>query len=400
MTTRNRIIFRITIVAFLATFFAFIPGCVGKSGGMRRHEALVDEKVAEIEAALALGERDGWAKAFPALDAIHKDLNRGLVDNAFKKMSITREEFEKKYKLALLEGGGFKIMGGEHVAPRLAWQITLLQVEEKKKAELYSDAMSILRKFDKDICDVIEEIGKAYKDTEKDLTNAAVRANAEDKKTVRGFIALKKFNEAKNHIAVMRQRYKKDVFPYLCRQITYLEREWAKAEMIERGKVFVIENNTPTEEFANIVRKIIGKDLRDYGTYCISRHPGANGILIKFKLNSKQTFSLPLRFNLNGPRNIEGHGALQFSIAGPRGTKVRVNMSGGSGTRYEAKRTLGTFQGSTAFSFVRFRAGGGVKNKASDEAAINGLTVTITVRNNSSKKKIVSVFLGNVAFVP
>ncbi len=291
-------------------------------------------------------------------------------------------------------------MGGEQVAPRLAWQITLQQVEEKKKAELYSDAMSILRKFDKNILDEIEEIGKAYKDTEKDLTYAASKANAEDKKTVRGFIAQKKFKEAKNHIAVMRQRYKKDVFPSLCRQITYLEKEWADAEVIERGKVFVIENNTSTEEFTNIVRKIIGKDLKDYGAYGISRHPGANGILIKFKLNSKQTYSLPLRFNLKGPRDVGGHGALQFSIAGPRGTKVRVNMSGGSGTQYEAARTLGTFQGSTAFSFVRFKAGGDVKNKASDEDTFNGLTITITVHNTSSKKKIIGVFLGNVAFVP
>ena len=400
MTICNRIIFRISIAAVLAAFITFIPGCVGKSGGMRRHEALVDEKVAEIEAALALGEREGWAKAFPALKAIHNDLNRGLVDNALSKMSLTREEFEKKYKLAFLGGGGFKIMGGEHVAPRLAWQITLQMVEEKKKAELYSDAMSILRKFDKDICDVFEEIGKAYKDTEKDLTKAAGRANAEDKKTVRGFIALKKFKEAKNHIAVMRQRYKKDVFPYLCYQITYLEKEWARAEVIERGKVFVIENNTPAEEFAKIVRKIIGKDLRDYGTYSISRHPGANGILIRFKLKSKKTYSLPLRFNLNGPRNIKGHGALQFRMAGPRGTKVKVDMSGGSGTQYEVTRTLGTFQGSMAFSFVRFKAASGVKNKASDETTIKSLTVTITVCNTSSKNKIVSVFLGDVAFVP
>ncbi len=366
-----------------------------------QYEALVNAKVAETKAALALGDAKNWTKAFPALDKISKDTNVKLIDDALKKLDYTRESFKKKYVAFRQTAKHIQKSNGEWVDPWPEWQKTLAEVQKKREANLYSDAVIELNKFDRKVLDELPDMKRAFDDTQKDLEQAALTAIVEDKKTVRDMITKKNFPGARSHIDLMKQRYRNEVFSWAGRNIGYVEAEWDTAEIIERGKVFVIEDNTPFEEARQIVRQSIsGKDIRDFGSYSITRPSGVKGILISFTLNPGQTHSLPLGFNLRGARNIKGHGALQLSIAGPRGTRVSVSMTGGSGTSYSAVKTLGTIHGSMAFRFAEFQARGGVMNKVSDETTINALTIMIVVRNGGTTKKTQRVSLNNVAFVP
>jgi hypothetical protein len=363
----------------------------------KHYEALVDAMVDEIKAALALGNAKDWANAFPALDKIRRDPNVKLVDDALKKLGYTREAFERKYVEWRREAQHIQTPDGEWVDPWPEWQKTLAEVQKKKDAKQYSDAVMELGKFDKKLPDKPPDMKKVFDDTLEDLEQAARSEMGKDKRIVRDLIAKKDFEGAKTHIELMKQRYRKEAFSWAELQIGYVEKEWNKAEVIERGKVFVIENGTSLEEARQIVRNNIkGKDIRDYGKYSIAYPPGAGSLQIHFK----GSCSLPLRFNLHEPRNIKGHGALQLYIACPRGTKIRVSIIGGSGKSYSATKTFGIFSGDTAFSFTEFQVGGDVTNKLSDETTINALTITITVRNEGTKKKTLGVALNNVAFVP
>ncbi len=364
----------------------------------KHYETTVGAKTDEITAALSLGKAKNWASAFTALDKIRKDANTKLVDDALKKLGYTREKFEEMYVAYRIEAKHIQGADGEWVDPWPAWQTTLAEVKKKKDAKLFSDAVIELKKFDKNVLDKLPDMKQAYDDTLTDLEQTALTAMEGDKGIVRDKIAKKDFPGGTIHINLMKQRYRKEAFNWAEKHIGYVEKELYDDEVKERGKVFVIESGATLEEARQIVSYNIGRIFMDYGAYSISYPPGAGSIQINFKLNARQTYSLPLNFNLHGPRNIKGHGALQLSISGPNGTKVRVNMTGGSGTSYSAVKTSSS--GDTAFSFVEFQASGAVMNKASDETQINALAITITVRNESSKSKILGVSLNNVAFVP
>jgi len=344
MTTYRHVIFLITIVAFLAAFLTFIPGCLMDEDDSR---PVVIVRGREAD--------DGW-------------------------------EWEREQ---------------ERVDPWPEWEKTLDEVKKKRDAKQYSDAVMELRKFDKNVPDKPPDMKKAYDETLENLEQAARIEMEKDKEIVRDKIAKKDFAGARTHINLMKQRYRREAFSWAELHIGYVEKEWYDDEVIERGKVFVIEDGASLEEAGQIVRNSFNsKIIRDFGAYSITYPPGAGAILINFPLNARQTYSLPLSFNLHGPRNIKGHGALQLSISGPKGTKVRVNMTGGSGTSYSAVKTFGSISGDMAFRFTEFQAGGGVINKVSDETTINALTITIVVRNKSTEKKTQTVALNNVAFVP
>ncbi|MFH1550621.1 MAG: hypothetical protein ABIH04_08690 [Planctomycetota bacterium] len=368
----------------------------------KQYEALVDAKADEIKAALALCDAKDWASAFPVLDKIRRDSNVKPIDEALKKMGYTREAFEGKYVEFRREAQHIQTPDGEWVDPGPEWQKALAEVQKKKDAEQYSDAAIELGKFDKMVPDKSPDIKKAFDGTLKDLEQAALAAMEKDKKIVRDLIAEKDFAGATTHIVLMKQRYRKEAFKWAEKHIGYIEKEWYAAEVKERGKVFVIENGTSFDEARQIVRRcIVDKnnrpiDIKEHGAYPITYPPGATSIQINFK----QTHSLFLRFIHKETRNVKGHGALQLYIACPRGTKVVVNMTGGSGKSYSATKTFGIFSGDTAFSFTEFQVSGNVTNKASDETTIKALTITITVSNEGSKSKTLGVALNNVAFVP
>ena len=363
----------------------------------KHYETTVGAKTNEITAALSLGVAKRWESAFPALDKIRKDANAKVVDDALKKLGHTREKFEEMYVAFRIEAKHIRGPNGEWVDPWPGWNKALVEVNKKRDARQYTDAVIELSKFNSYVLGKSPDIKKAFDEKREELKQTALTAMEGDKAIVRDKIAKKDFAGGTTHINLMKQRYRRDAFSWAEQHIGYVEKELYDAEVIERGKVFVIESGTSLEEARQIVRNNInGKDFRDYGTYSITY---AGSMVINFKLNNRQTYSLPLSFNLHGPRNIKGHGGLQFSITCPRGTKVSVAMTGGSGTSYSTVKTFDSSSGNTSFSFVNFQAGGDVKNKASDETTINALTITITVSNKGAKKTI-SVPLNNVAFVP
>ena len=368
----------------------------------KHYEIAVGAKAGEITAALSLGVAKKWESAFPALDKIRKDANAKLIDEALKKLGHTREKFEKMYVDFRIEAKHIQQPNGEWFDPWPEWNKTLVEVKKKEDAKQYTDAVIELSKFNSYVLEKSPDIKKAFEEKEKQLDDTALAAVQEDKAIVRDKIAKEDFPGGTTHINLMKQRYRRDAFSWAELQIGYVEQEWRNAEAIFRGKVFVIESGMTLEEARQIVRNnISGKDIRDFGTYAITR--GAGGIVIDFKLNARQTYSLPLSFNLHGARKVKKDGALelkalQLRISGPRGTEVRVNMTGGSGTSYSAVKT--SISGETAFSFATdFQASGGVMNKASDETQINALTITITVHNRSTERRTQTVTLNNVAFV-